>query len=119
METRVNDLLLLYHDSTPLGYARVEDINPDVKRGWWQLSMLLLKVPAQHITWILKEEYIDGAPFTMSGETMRLERVPKAGTPFIVEEPPEERASSQPRPDNVIELRPRGSKEPPPEGDIA
>ena len=76
METRVNDLLLIYHEQTPLAYARVEDISADVKPGWWQLSMLLLQLPMQQVTWILREEYIDGGGFVMGGQNMRLERLP-------------------------------------------
>ncbi len=128
METRVGDLLLLYHDSEPLGYARVEDITADVKPGWWLLSLLLLKLPMQHVAWILRDEYIDGAPFSMGGQMMRLERLPRPAVPRFfsdedVSDPAAVKQTSTEKKDgsrenNVIVLRPR-KKKAPPENDIA
>jgi hypothetical protein len=69
------DLVLVHYDDQPAVYARIEAIELDVKRGWYQVSLLLLTIPAQAVTWILREEYINGAPFTMGGHPMRLEGV--------------------------------------------
>jgi hypothetical protein len=77
METMTGDLILIHHKDQPMGFARVEDIVADVKPGWWQLTLLLLQLPTAKVTWILREEYIDGGEFTMGGETMRLERLPR------------------------------------------
>ena len=52
-------------------------IEADIKRGWHHVTMLLLTVPAQTVTWILRETYIDGEPFTMGDIPMRLEEVKK------------------------------------------
>jgi hypothetical protein len=79
METKINDIMLVYHGDSLLGFARVEDLTADAKPGWWQISLMLLKMPLQYVTWILREEYIDGQQFTMGGEPMRIERLERPG----------------------------------------
>jgi hypothetical protein len=69
------DVVLVHRKDKPALYARIEAIEPDVKKGWFQATLLLLILPAQVVTWILREEYINGAPFTMGGKAMRLEKV--------------------------------------------
>lgn len=71
----INDLVLVHVDNRPGFFARIEDISPDVKPGWWQVSLLVLTVPLQIYTWILDDSQIDGAPFTMGGTPMMLEKV--------------------------------------------
>jgi hypothetical protein len=71
----INDLVLVHVDNRPGFFARIEDISPDVKQGWWQVSLLVLTVPLQVYTWILDDSQIDGAPFTMGGTPMMLEKV--------------------------------------------
>jgi hypothetical protein len=72
---REGDLVLIYYEDNPAVYARIESVEPDIKKSWYQVTILLLTVPAQTVTWILREEYINGALFTMGGRSMRLERV--------------------------------------------
>ncbi|MFP4195027.1 MAG: hypothetical protein ACLFMN_08115 [Desulfobacterales bacterium] len=69
------DIVLIYHEDQPVVFARVEDIQPDVKKDWYHISLMLLKLPVQTVTWILKDEYINGAEFTMGGQRMRLEKI--------------------------------------------
>ena len=69
------DVILVYYQEKPSVSARIELIEPDIKKGWYQLTLLILTVPARTVTWILREEYINGAPFTMGGTPMRLEEV--------------------------------------------
>jgi hypothetical protein len=69
---RVGDIILVYYQDNPATYARIEAIEPDVKKDWYQVTFLLLTFPAQTVTWILREEYINGASFTMGGQPMRL-----------------------------------------------
>lgn len=76
MERRVGDLVLVYVEETPSFYGRIEKIEPDVKPGWYQVTFLFLGIPARTVVWILREEYIDGAPFTMGGNPLRIELVP-------------------------------------------
>jgi hypothetical protein len=71
----INDLVLVHVDNRPGFFARIEDISPDAKPGWWQVSLLVLTVPLQVYTWILDDSQIDGAPFTMGGTPMMLEKV--------------------------------------------
>ncbi|MBN2123099.1 MAG: hypothetical protein JW821_02295 [Deltaproteobacteria bacterium] len=72
----IGDIVLIHYQDRPTVYARIEAINPDVKRDWFQVSLLLLTIPSKPITWILRDEYIQGSSFTMGGQSMRLERVP-------------------------------------------
>ncbi|MFZ7128275.1 MAG: hypothetical protein ACOWWM_19135 [Desulfobacterales bacterium] len=76
-----NDILLIHFEDKPMTFARIEEILPDAKPNWYHVKMLLLQVPLQVVTWILRDIYIDGAEFTMNGSRMRLERVvsPEAG----------------------------------------
>ena len=69
------DVILIYHEDSPTVFARVEAIEPDVKRGWYQITLQLLTIPTQVVTWILRDEYLNGAPFTMGGRAMKLEKV--------------------------------------------
>lgn len=71
----INDLVLVHIDNKPGFYARIENITPDVKPGWWQVKLLVLSFPLQVYTWILDESQIDGAPYTMGGTPVRLEKV--------------------------------------------
>ena len=71
----INDLVLIHVDSKPGFYARVEEICPDVKPGWWQVRLLVLTFPLQIFTWILDDFQIEGAAFTMGGTPLRLEDV--------------------------------------------
>jgi hypothetical protein len=70
-----NDLVLIYFEDKPLAFARIESILPDSKKDWYHVKLLLLQVPLQVVTWILKDLYINGAEFTMNGKKMRLEQV--------------------------------------------
>lgn len=81
MPTTINDLVSVHIDNKPAFYARIEDISPDVKPGWWHVKLLVLTFPAQIFTWILEESQINGTPFTMGGTPVFLEKiVPPAGS---------------------------------------
>ena len=71
----INDLVLVYVDNKPGFYARIDGIAPDVKPGWWQVRLLVLSFPLQVFTWILDSSQIDGAPFTMGGTPIKIDRV--------------------------------------------
>ena len=70
-----NDLVLIYFEDKPLVFARIEEILPNSKPDWYHVRLLLLQVPLQIVTWILRDVYIGGAEFTMNGKRMRLEKV--------------------------------------------
>ena len=71
----VNDLVLIYFEDKPLSFARIEEILPDAKPNWYHVKLLLLQIPPQVVTWILRDVYIDGAEFTMNEKRMRLDKV--------------------------------------------
>ena len=70
-----NDVVLIYLEDQPMSFARIEEISPDVKREWYHVKILMLQVPLQVATWILRDIYIDGQEFTMGGKRVRLEPV--------------------------------------------
>ena len=70
-----NDVILVYIKDQPAFFARVEKIIADMKPGWWQVKLLILQIPLITATWILDEEQIRGADFTMSGTPVRIEKV--------------------------------------------
>ena len=35
-----NDIVLVYHEGNPLTFARIESIEPDIKRGWYHVKLL-------------------------------------------------------------------------------
>lgn len=90
------DVILVYYQEKPSVYARIELIEPDIKKDWYQLTLLILSVPARTVTWILREEYINGATFTMGGTSMRLEEVKKVPFERGTEEDGEKRVPGKP-----------------------
>lgn len=70
-----NDVVLIYFEDKPAVFARIEAIKPDSKKNWYQVTLLLLTIPTQAVTWILLDDYINGSPFTMDGKPVRLETV--------------------------------------------
>ena len=70
-----NDLVLIYFEDQPLSFARIEEILPDSKPDWYHVKLLMLQIPPQLVTWILRDVYINGDEFTMNGKRMRLEEV--------------------------------------------
>ncbi len=100
----INDLVLVHVEGRPGFYARVEDIVPDVKKGWWQVKLLVLTFPLQVYTWILDESQIAGAPFTMGGTPLMLEKVE---SPVVHEEPAGEDVPSGAREDASRGPRPK------------
>jgi hypothetical protein len=72
-----NDVVLIYFEDKPAAFARIEYIEPDIKKNWYHVTLLLLTIPVQTVTWILRDAYINGEPFTMGGKHVRLEVVKK------------------------------------------
>lgn len=97
IETMVQpgDVILVYVDEKPSFYGRVENILPDVKKGWRNFIFLSLTHPIQKITWILEPSQIDGDEFTMGGTPMRIQRLPDAGTGYGDEDDGEEEEQAE------------------------
>ena len=104
-----NDLVLIHHEDRPVLFARIEEILPDTKPDWYHVKLLLLQVPLQTVTWILRDIYIDGQEFTMNGQRMRLERVTSPAKND--KPPPTDRPASPPRDGQVISLLDARKKE--------
>jgi hypothetical protein len=99
--TTEKDLVLIYMEDDPLVFARIEEILPDAKRGWFHVKLLMLQIPPQVVTWILKDVYINGEEFTMGGKTMRVEKV-------VSPEPSEE--SEEPAKNDKTTKKPKSAK---------
>jgi len=99
-----NDIVLIYMEEQPLVFARVESILPDSKPDWYHITLLMLQVPLQVTTWILKDVYINGGTFTMNGKKMRLEKVESPELPVQEVETTQPKEKS-PESANVISLK--------------
>ncbi len=73
--TTEKDIVLIYFEEKPLSFARIESILPDSKPDWYHVKLLMLQLPLQVVTWILRDAYINGETFTMNGKRVRLEKV--------------------------------------------
>ena len=91
----INDLVLVHHDHQPAFYARINDIIPDVKRGWYQVELLVLTLPSQVMIMILEESHLGGEEFTMGGRPVRLELIPPK-PPAEPETPPARQGQDHP-----------------------
>ena len=71
----VGEVVLVYIDNEPSFFARIENIEPDRKKNWWQMSFLILSIPLKSMTWILDDEQMRGQPFTMNSVPMQIKKV--------------------------------------------
>lgn len=90
------DLVLVHIDHKPAFFARVEDINPDSKRNWWQVTLFILALPMKVVTWTIDDDQIRGAEFTMGGTPVRLEKVIPPPAAVAAEETQPEAKEAQP-----------------------
>jgi len=114
-----NDIVLVYLDDSPVFFARVESIWPDVKKEWFNIELLILQIPVKSIVWTLKDIYIEGSEFFMGGNRMRIEvvRAPETGfemdqdqkrpplsasrtNPFLKQNPFKNKSETQLKPNN-------------------
>ncbi len=72
---REQEMVLIHIEEQPAFYARVEKISADVKPKWWRVKFLMLTIPLNVATWIIDDEQIRGADFTMGGTPIRIEKV--------------------------------------------
>lgn len=82
------DVILVHVQEKPAFFARVEEILPDVKKGWRQMRFQVLSVPLQELVWTLEPSQIDGEPFSMGGTPIRIERLPDPAQETPAETPP-------------------------------
>lgn len=106
-----NDIVLIYLEDNPLTFARIESIEADHKPDWYHVKLLLLQVPLQVVTWILRDVYIEGEPYTMGGKAMRIEKVtcppdPQPESPSDDEDPtPEDQPSKNGKVISLADLK--------------
>jgi hypothetical protein len=91
-----NDVVLIYFEERPTVFARIEAIEPDIKNDWYHVTLLLLTIPTQTVTWILRDAYINGSPFTMGGKPVRLEEVKRDEVRTDLEDSHESKKDSGP-----------------------
>ncbi|MCK5542226.1 MAG: hypothetical protein KAI40_06000 [Desulfobacterales bacterium] len=101
-----NDLVLIYAEDSPVTFARVEGIEPDSKKNWYHIKLLMLQIPLQIVTWILKNDYINGEEFSMGGKKMRIEVVESPKEDVLLSEIP----FSDQKADNTDSDEPQGGK---------
>jgi hypothetical protein len=102
-----NDIVLIYLEENPMAFARIEGILPDSKPDWYHVKLLILQVPIQVVTWILRDIYINGETFQMNGKAMRLElvEVPSTDDKFEKEDPQPESTKNPEQKGSVISLK--------------
>ncbi len=101
-----NDLVLIYVEESPVTFARIEGIKADAKKDWYHMKLLMLQLPLQVVTWILKNDYINGEEFTMGGKKMRIELVESPGEDVLLSEIP----FSDQKADNIDADKPEKGK---------
>jgi len=99
--SKEGELVLVHVEDSPAFFARIECITPDVKGDWYQVTLLVLQVPLVEVTWILKEEYINGVTFTMAGKRVVIQRVvaPPKEFPPDEDRKPQKYAKKKPSPE--------------------
>lgn len=73
--TTIGDVVEVYYGEKPAFFARIDSITPDIKKNWFMVELLILTTPLRKVTWTLREEYINGVPFTMEGNEIRIEAI--------------------------------------------
>ncbi len=101
----VNDVILIYLEDAPVSFARIESILPDAKKDWYHIKLLMLKMPLQVVTWILKDDYINGHEFHMNGKKMKMEKVESLIEDLPLSKPvshPDKKEPGEGEPENII-----------------
>jgi len=95
--TEVGDIVLVAaKEPQMLVYARIEKIDRDPNRReeWWHVSMTMLTLPLQKITWTLRTEQMTGQEvFTMGGEERFVKAIDFGG--MSVKKKPAEKTRSK------------------------
>lgn len=91
---REQELVLIHIEEQPAFYARVEKISADFKAKWWRVKFLMLTIPPNVTTWIIDDEQIRGADFTMGGTPIRIGKVE---VPEEIEPEEEKEESAKPK----------------------
>ena len=85
-----NSIVLIYVQNKPQFYARIEEINPDVKPDWYNVTIKPLYIdpnslaPAENFIWTIRDVYIEGEPFTMNGTEIQIVEIPPIAAPDYI-----------------------------------
>ena len=71
----IGDVVEVYYREKPAFFARIDSVTPDIKKNWFMVELLILTIPLRKVAWTLREEYINGVPFTMEGNEIRIEAI--------------------------------------------
>ena len=66
-DTNIGDIILLGMKSG-LFFGVVQEIENNVKKGWWDVSFKLLVMPPIDVSWTLRTPQMTGEIFTMDNE---------------------------------------------------
>jgi hypothetical protein len=66
-DTNINDTILIGMKSG-LFFGIVQEIESNVKKGWWDVSFKLLVMPPIDVTWTLRTAQMTGEIFTIDSE---------------------------------------------------
>ena len=91
--TDIGDLVLIVAKEPQISvfYALVTDLERDTSRKneWWHVSLTLLTLPPQEITWTLRTPQFTGMEvFTMGGEERFVKAVDFGAIPLMSPPPP-------------------------------
>jgi hypothetical protein len=108
----IGDIVLIHNDKGSPFYSLIEDINPDIKKGWWVVSFILLVYPHSKYSWLLRDEQLQGEEFTMNGNKIKIEEFKPITTDEkkeIIKKPTLEKFK---REGNVVFLRAKSQRPP-------
>jgi hypothetical protein len=70
---RASDVVLVHVRQKPAFYAQIKNIEPDVKKGWYRVS---LRSPFGDLQWILEDVHVFLAQtWTFEGIIYRMQRI--------------------------------------------
>ncbi|MBU0482578.1 MAG: hypothetical protein KKG47_15915 [Proteobacteria bacterium] len=86
-DTEIGDIVLvLTENPQAVVYALVRNFERDTTRRdeWWHVSMQLLTLPVQSVTWTLRKEQFTGCEiFTMGGDKRFIKAVDLGSPPYL------------------------------------
>jgi len=74
------DVVLVYVNKFPGFFARIDVIAPDEKKGWYHVASTKLTIPLETFSWLLDENHLACAEFSMNGIPFQFQKVPKPET---------------------------------------
>lgn len=100
-------IVIVHSNNKPQFFARIEEIKPDVKAGWYKVRFKPLFLhpetgkPAEDMEWVLRDVYIDGEEFTMNGTPIQLVEIPAIHPPNFQQEDQVEEVTDEDKEDPV------------------